>query len=59
MRKGLCLILLMGLLATALIAIVGCGEGSCQPVGSYEECLQRRYPLCLDIYPKCPDKDVR
>lgn len=55
MRKLLCLGLLMGLLATSLIAIVGCGEDACQPIGSYEECLQRGNAICVDIYPKCPE----
>ena len=55
MRKGICLILLVGLLATSLIAIVGCGEDACQKVGAYEECLQRGDAVCADIYPKCPE----
>jgi len=50
MRRVLCLILLMGLLALSGTAITAC---TCQQEGAYEKCVEQGGALCLDIYPKC------
>ena len=37
------------------VAVYGCEI--CQPVGSYEDCVEEKRSLCLDIEPKCEVKE--